>query len=200
MAPPRKTLRLAEIDPDQLALKVVRAALAHVRALHDDLRPLVSSPHESPSPLDVSPNQRAAALGTPLGQRVRRLALWAQRGMEAEIDLPSTSVQGDLAAVLAAAYGYPLGDAAAQIEATVDPNTALGLVLLAAAARCALILGDSLSVKALAVLAGISRRQVDRLVEERVLVPMKGSRPVRIRARDARRWLKSVGVPGVEEG
>lgn len=195
-------MRLADINPPTVAASVVRTVLEH---LHTTVMRL---DHTIQIGSVLGPD--VGALG--LRATTEALAHYAQRGLPVWDWTHHGHAADALLDVIAALYSRAadgdLDRTAIDVLDDVDPDDAIGLVLVAAAARVKLDRENALSARELAALAGLSASQVRHLIRTGELVPEGGPREgrgrgpaggQRVPAEEARRWLRARGVPGIEE-
>jgi hypothetical protein len=191
MTRPPSTLRLIDIDPGALD-RDLSAALAH---------------HVARLALPLSPGLTVHVAGphgdTGIGLTAADLARYA-RG-EGDLDDAVESYAVELVPLLASPLDPPSGPLPALLTAwlagevnvsDLDPSSLpdrLALVLTAALGREAVETGRPVTVAQLAALAGLDPNSVRRLARAGELDTTDGA----VSARDARRWLKARGVPGL---
>lgn len=166
---PTSRLRLRDLDPEALAREVTDAVLAHVLRLVD-----LTEPGRGSVP----------RLDRDLSRSVRCLAAYARDGT------PLDAPVGEYLVSMIPLYTSPMGESEiADLSSEVDPETPLGLVLVAAIARDRIATGVEMVIHAreLAVLAGLDVEHVRRLCR---------SGEIEQDAAGARRWLAARGVPG----
>jgi hypothetical protein len=139
-----------------VAVEIVRRALDHVSTLV--ARTL--SPGFALRPMEPSCDRVELCLQTDLYWTLLDFAAYAIRGHALDGDLEDYLL--DLLPLYATALGPP-----ATLEGLADsePSSELGVLIAAAIARDALAQGKALTTSQLAVLAGLSRRQVQQLID-----------------------------------
>lgn len=200
MAPPRvdSIPLLRDLDPRAVAADVVRSVLDHVQRVTFSLAPAVEARllaygadggARSPQPEDL--------VGTDLGMTVTTLVQYAQCGLPAWDWTDSGMASDGALSVMSALYtcaGTPeVGGGILDREDDVEPDSAIGVVLLATIARIQIDQRADVALRALAVLSGLSLRQVQELAAKGELA--KSGRGV-VTAEEATRWLSGRGVPG----
>jgi hypothetical protein len=179
MAPPSTKPTLPRIDPATLALETWRRAVDHIASLQMSLL-AIDAVGGAPEP------ERTEVYRT-----VRTLAHYAVTGEG--LDAP---VQEYLISLIPL-YSSAVGDGTVDVDGLVDgadPETELGLVIAAATARELLDTGlADLDLGQLAVLSGLSRRQLQQLAASEEIAVRDGE----VAPAEARRWLAARGVPGV---
>lgn len=190
MAPPTNKPRLRDINADALALSTAKALLEHVHSLVvSGLAPAWDSVRSTAGKTSAEQALRSTKLYT----TVRALAQYAAHGVALEVP-----VREHLASLLPL-YSGALGEGVRDVDAllsTADPETPLGLIIAAAQAREQLEQGAALlSTLQLALLASMSRRQVQQLVSAGEL---QGDARGLVSSAVARQWLASRDVPGVQ--
>lgn len=192
MAPPSKLPRLADLDALTVAADVCGLVLAHLARFAVPLSPGVT--------LDLRGDTDAAraAQSTGLGLTVQDLVLYAQTGDLGDWD-ESSGPHDALVEVCAALYGCagePGTFGIGEIEGEADVTTAIGVALVGACARWQIARREAVTLKALAVLAGLSVDQIDVLVKGDEIALASERRPRTVAAEEARRFLSGRGVPG----
>src|ERR1043166_4081095 len=149
MAPPTNRPRLADLVPREVAAQVTGLVAEHVARLLFHLDP--TAHFADPGP------------GSSLGFSAQLLCEWAQTGTNGEGWTPGMAMDG-IQAVCEALYsqaGYPGTFGTGDLRvAEIDPETPGGLMIAAAYARFRVVEGEPLSAAELAVLGGMSSRQV----------------------------------------
>ena len=174
MAPPRvsTTPLLSELDPQAVAADVVRLVIEHLHVTGD--------PSET----------------TEIGATAHALALYAQRGLPVwdwtDHGCASDACLSLFSALYSRAAGEQLGGGITDLPDDLEPDDAIGVVLLAALARIRIDQGADVALRELAVLSGLSRRQLQHLAASGEIEATDG----RVEAADATRWLAARGVPG----
>jgi hypothetical protein len=175
-----KLLRLSDLDPERFANEV--AWDVHARAQRDANR--LGMGYGVPLNLD-------AKVGAVIGRsRVHQAAwgcaVWATEGKGnlEDVTVMLRDLRADLQGVEA---GAPVPEP--------DLSTKAGLVLVAAAARLALLEGRALEAVAVATLASLDERSI-RAVAGKELPPVGPGRPMRFGAEVVCRYLYGRGVPG----
>lgn len=182
--------RLLALDPATVAVDTVRAVARHLAW---------SAIRLSPAQLRMVPDLGTASdaevASTDLGLTIQSLTAYAQRG--AMGDWPDVSCVSDaIQSVCEALYVRPLDGGTydgTEFDRDGDPDTAIGLVLLAAECRRSLSEGEPVTTRGLAALAGLSDSRVRQLV---VAGDLRRVKHERIRADDAKRWLSGRGTLG----
>lgn len=165
MAPPSSKPVLHHINPDELALSVTRHLLAQVRVTSFLLTSCLEVPKGFP------PDRLRSTL---IYRHVRDVARFARYGLKPPILRLSASMS--------------------ECRKFVEALPELALVMDAASARERLVEKKSLNSSELALLAGLSRRQVQLLMSTGQLAHEEGKVPALV----AKAWLKERGVPGVK--
>jgi len=177
-------MQLTDLDPESVAREGVERIVEHFYAIASRLDPTLVLA----LPTDVG----AAGLRPTL----HALTAYAQRGLPVWDWTDSGMAADGLLDALAALYGSPCGGleaTAIDVVDDVDPEDAIGLVLVGAAARIRLDQGRSVTARELAVLAGVAATYVRRLARKGELMTTD-ERPARIAAEDAMRWLNSRSI------
>ena len=177
----REPLRLAHLDPHRVAWAAVREVRARARRDLSRLNlPLSALPGDQVEDdlIVRSKTYRAARL----------CAEWAiiGRGAAEELDVLLKEVRADL-------DGRAVGDRPWRIP---DLTTAIGLVVVAAAARLALAEGRTVEAGEVATLASVDERTVRAAAQAGVLHPVAPGRPMRFAADEVRAYLYARGVSG----
>ncbi len=197
MAPPRTSTvpLLADIDPAKLAVDVCQTVANHIHSLAMHLDMSASLRIES----DAS---YIGAMG--LGATVQALTLFAQQGLPVW-DWTDTGCAADACLdVFAALYsqaGNPeLGGGITDMDEHVEPDTAIDIVLLATLTRIRLDQRTSVAPRELAVLSGLTDQQVRHLIRTgEISAEQDGPKAaIRVRPKEAKRWLAVRGVRGFE--
>lgn len=181
--PAPSTPRLATLDPATVAREAVDLVAEHVRRLT-----FYAGWDDGPSQIT----------GGSLGLEVSQLTAYAQTG--AVGDWPDASCAiGCLQTVCECLYsqaGVPGTFGGGPLDTDdADPDTAIGVVILAAHARYRLDTGprsQGVPLAELAALASVSPGRLRQLTASGELRSTDG----RVRADDARRWLAARGVAG----
>jgi hypothetical protein len=178
MAPPSTKLKLSQIDPDELAAKVEHDVVRHVKQLY-----LMVFGQELPE------------ARTELSGVVRAVAKYARGDMDAADELDE--LHGRLLLLLDALPDDPYQ----------DPETPLGLVMMAAQTRDWLGKeGHNVTAAQLGVLAGLSSRQIGELIRTQQIKGLlseregAGAAGYIVLNAEAKRWLAERGVPGFAQG
>lgn len=180
-------MKLADIDPAELARTTIREALD---AIHSQLFGLVV-PFADYRIVDGNgkPIDAENLSGSMVGHASGALTHYAQTG--AALDAP---VQ-EYCITLIPVAGDALDD-----SGTPDPSTPLGLVVAAATAREGLAAGRPVTTARLAILGGVTQARIRQLVAAGELDAKLDRSTDRdtllVRAEDAIRWLSARGVPG----
>lgn len=181
-------MKLADIDPQAVANTIVRTVVEHLFSTAMRLDPTLILPIRDD----------AGVFG--LRSTAHALALYAQRGIPVWDWTDHGMAADGLLEVVAALYSRAAdGDlerTAIDVIDDVDPDDAVGLVLVAAAARVRLDREEGLTARELGALSGMTAFGVRHLTRSGEL-PTDGERPARVPAEAARRWLASRGVPGI---
>lgn len=180
-------MALTDIDPDTVAKEAIDSLIEHLHRQAFQLAPGLTLR------LDGDPGC------TDLGATVRALAHYAKSGLPVwdwtESGMASDGLLSVLAALYSRAADHSLDHTAIDVVDDVDPETALGLVCVAAAARIRLDQRAAVTARELAALSGLSARRVRQLLDSGELEGDDG-RPARIKAKAAVRWLTARDVPG----
>ncbi len=180
-----KPLHLSDLDPQRTADEVAWGV--HVRAQRDARR--LGMSFGMPAGMDP----KITRISTLLAQsRVHKVALtcaaWATagKGTPEEVAVALRELRADL-------EGLELGEAPGR-----EPNlsTAAGLVVVAAAARLALVEGRALQAVEVATLASLDERSIRAAAAVGTLPPVALGRPMRFAASVVCRYLYGRGVPG----
>lgn len=188
MAPPTNRPRLSTIDPDALAIDIARAVADHIWQLGFAL---LRAPGDDVSGHGYDDERLAAS---EVARSVRYLARHAKDGTPPADRAPLQEHRITLIPL----WQAPLGVSEDPEESlVVDPETELGCVLRASAAREAIDDGRrSVTPGELAVLAGLDVRQVQQLVTCGEIDASREGREYRVAPEEARRWLAARGVAG----
>lgn len=171
-------MKLADIDPRELARSTVREALDRVHRVLFELAPLADYRIVDGGGKPIDPENIA---GSNVGEAVLALTRYAQTG--APLDAP---VQEYCITLI------PIAPDALDDSGSPDPSTPLGLVVSAAIAREDLSQGRGISTTRLAALGGVSDSRVRQLV---VAGDLNVDKAHDVRPKDAVRWLAARGVP-----
>lgn len=178
--------RLVDLDPAEVSVEVVRRVEEHIHRIGFGLMPGRTVRIDGDGPMDIAETARA-------------LTYYAQRGLPVWDWTDSGMAMDGLLSILSALYSRAadadLPETAVDVVDDVDPDDAIGLVLVAAAARIRLDQRVGLTPRELGALAGIGAAGVRRYVRGGEL-PAEG-RPARVPPEDAARWLAARGVPGI---
>ncbi len=183
--PKPSTPRLSTLDPRGVANEVVRLVTEHVWSLlfHLDSNARVEIPTDG--------------VGTSLGFSTALLVKWTQTGTNGE-DWNSGMAQDAVQMICEALYSragepgtFGIGPIEEAQEA-LDPDTSIGLLLVAAWTRIQLAQGLPVSAVQLAALAGLSAEHVRLLARQGELQLVEGE----VQSDEAKRWLKARGVGG----
>ena len=178
MAPPTNKLRLSQLVPDEVAADIAKRSIDHVANLTFSLL-------KGDAVLPAVKDYRI----TPIYRELRRFAYYAVHGAMFEGD----SVHHYMISLIPLWQSVCGADADVDgVSDTADPETPLGLVICAALARRRIALGETVSAVQLAVLSGLSDRQIRQLISVREIAATGGS----ISAKNARRFLGARKVPG----
>lgn len=179
MAPPSNKLRLADLEPEQVAEEVARQVIDHVW---------------STVLMQLSPSAEIRGIGEPRATQiysaVRDLAHYAIHGKQ-----PPDDVHEHFISVLPL-FSTIVGTEASMdgLSEEVDPETALGLVIRAAVARQRIADNSELSSADIAALASLSATQVRLLMRSGEIPAREGA----VAAKAAQRFLAARKVPGFE--
>lgn len=181
--------RLSRIDGPSLAEEVVRAVVTRIQSTALQLGPGIE--------VRISGLEEVRA-GT-LYHEILDLVAWAQRGEGQPDEVHDLCLSAATACWPAPIEGPDLTPAELYSEA--DPETRIGLLIVAAFARERIARGFGVTPRDLATLAGIDQSQVRRLIREGELaVKQESERKQEIPAAAARRWLAGREVPGFRAG
>jgi hypothetical protein len=185
-------MKLSEINPTELARETVDAIRAHIARVAFGLGPVYQW-HETSS--------GDGAENTDLGITVTELTKYAQTGQLGWWLHHSEPL--DACLTVASAYygaaGWP-GLPDTDFAADADPETSIGLVLVAAMARCTLAgypphgHADGLTARELAALSGLSYYHVTRLMGSGDIACSDDARGRVASVDEAKRWLRARGV------
>lgn len=196
--PTTVTLRLADLDPRAVAGEVVSQVRNHIAHLSLCLSPGIEWRESGGDGGDGS-LASARPAETNLGWTVEQLTRFAQVGELGDWREPATAADAilDVLSALYTSAGDPNIGGGDLDVADADPDSAIGLVLVASHARVRLARrgGAGLSARELGALAGLSATQVRLLARQGELTLEDGVCP---RA-EARRWLSGRGVAGLEK-
>lgn len=188
--------RLSQLDPRAVAEEVAGLVANHVAALLFTLDP--GAQWTCP-----------AGAGSSLGFTTALLTDWAQRGTNGEEWTTGMALDG-MQAVCEALYsqaGVPGTFGVGELDrpepdtdddpmADADPESTIGVVLLAANGRCSIAQGEPVTAAELGALADMTAVSVRALARAGELAIDLDTRPAVVAAKDARRWLAARGVPG----
>ncbi len=182
--------RLADIDPDALGLEVAELVLAHLARYALPLSPGVTLHIEGDG---ASSN---------IALTVADLTRYAQSGDTADWGDDSGALDAiqEVASILYSRAGEPGTFGLGDLEAEIDPKTGIGAVLIAAMARLALLGGKPVDARALAVLSGVAREHVYRLIRDGEIAARGEARSTEIAGAEARRWLSGRGILIAKKG
>lgn len=184
-------MKLTTLTPEQVAQDVVDALAAHANLALAHLAPSVTMAIKTPPTWE----------GTSIGIVAHALASYAISG--ANIGEPMTYVK----ALTAALYARPDSDGNDPDAPLADTaaDTSWRLVIRAALARHAIMLGADSTLRELGWLAGLSLEGVRHQVTVGELKARRkrdrdrpGSPATLVTSADARRWLTSRGIAGFE--
>ena len=182
MSRPASTPRLRDLQPDAVADEVVQLVVDHVTRLV--------------LAVDLSATWQVQPEACQLRWTTQLLVRYAQRGLAGtdwEDHGCATDALADVCAALYSQAGVPGTFGAGPLEEDADPETAIGVVLLAAHARVRMSRRERVPVRELAALAGVAPDHVRLLARQGELTV----EDARVRPADARRWLAARGVEGV---
>lgn len=215
MAPPTNKPVLEKLDATNVAREVVDAVREHIARLTFGLAPGCEwhehggfNPHAGETrddgakePAFLPPRPHESTLWATTEDLVR----YAQSGDTADWG-DATGAHDAALTICSALYSSAAvsGDGLGELVGEADPETPIGLVLVAAIARAALDGAPTpdrdpagLTVRELAALASLSAKQVKELIDAgEIRATNDGARKTRIALGDARRWLSGRGVPG----
>jgi hypothetical protein len=181
MAPPSTKPILRQIDPQSLGERIATQVLEHIARLSVHLSPGVV--------VHIDSRDGASASGVALS--VADLVAWAKDGVGALEEIPDLLL--NVASIL---YARPIDQGTFQVsdldEVEADPDTEIGVVLVAANARLLLARGQPIDARQLAAVSGGSAVNIRRLIREGEIGQQDGCVP----ASSARRWLSERKVPG----
>jgi len=188
-------MKLSEINPIELARDTVDAIRAHIARVAFHLGPVYQW-------REIDSGDGAE--NTDLGITVAELTKYAQTGALGWYGHASEPL--DACVTVASAYygaagwsGLPDTDFAAD----ADPETQIGLVLVASMARCTLAgcpphgHSDGLTARELAVLSGLTYEHVTRLMRGAEIACSDVARGRVASVSESARWLRARGVEGV---
>jgi len=196
MAPPTTKPRLADMDPESLARDVVRRALDHVQSIVTRIDPTWSARIVTVMGGDGEMPVGPDAHGLGIYATVVRLAHYARTGAlgDWQDDACAQDAVLDVMSLLYSEAGSGEIRGGEYDAADHDPETPIGLVIVAAMARMRLADRHTAGVSAreLGALAGITATQVRHLSRAGEIALEDGVVP----RREARRFLAARGVPG----
>lgn len=174
MARPTTKPRLAQLDPETMAMQAQENLLDHLQKVAErlgyDLIPTITT-------------------GTPSGIETTLIALcrYAQTGaLEGDLEeLPKTVLH-----VMDTFFSTPF--ATSREADALAPETPLELVLVAAVGRFRMGVGALVTARHVGALAGFDEQHIRRLARQKDLAIRDGKIP----ASEARRWLAAQGVMG----
>lgn len=180
MAPPRKTPRLEDLDPDALAKRIEGLVIAHLRRF------------------SLTPDAAAAAAREfEVGRRVRLLYRWARYG-----EGSATEAAASLVRLEFALFGRGVDESPPELVYEID--TEIGLLFAASRGRLLLAKKQSIPVVLLAAVAGANRQRIRQLLDagelRRETRPQAFGRQMDapVLCSDARKMLAIRGVAGFE--
>lgn len=176
MAPPSKKPVLKDIDPKEIGVAASEAVLHHLARFATMMSPGVT--------INIHGDPRESGLA----MTVSDLCEWAQTGK----GCGDTDARDTLQSVCEALYPRAIDRGTYQVadfDEDANPDTEIGLVVVAAAARLAILDGEPLSPGRLAALASLSPQQVRHLMREGELESKDGEIPAKV----AKRWLSARG-------
>lgn len=198
MAPPRTSSAplLRDLDPEAVAADVCGRVVDHLHSLAMRLTPAMLH-------LEGLDADRAGA-GSDLWFTTRMLTLYAQRGLPV-FDWESSGEAADacldvFSALYSSAGDPHPGGGITEAAEDVEPDDAIGVVLLAAFARIKIDQRGPLVARELAVLSGLALRGVQKLIAAGEIAAKPDSERAHplmlVRPAEAKRWLAVRGVPG----
>jgi len=138
-----------------------------------------------------------ATLST-LGAEAQALVAYAQRGLPVWDWTDHGCAADACLSVMAALYSSAGGDdIGGDLDDDVAPTDAIGVVLVAARARIRIDQRTPVSLRELAVLAGLSPRQVQQLAARGEITTRETPAGAVVESGEAYRWLSGRGVAGV---
>lgn len=178
-------MKLADLKPEAVAAEVCAAVVGHIRQLASGLSPSLADRVRG-----------ADAKGSDLELEVEALTGYAQRGLPVWDWKTTGEVSDAMLSVLSALHtsaGSPeIEGGILDAPEDADPDSAIGVVLLAARGRWRLDDGKPIPSREIAALAGIRYQSVKDLGVKGEIAIAGGE----VRAKEARRWLGARGVPG----
>lgn len=186
MAPPTTKPRLQQIDGPALAEEVVRSLVDRIQSTALQLGPGIE--------VRITGLEEIRA-GT-LYHEVLDLVAWVQRGAGERDEVHDTCLS-----VATACWPPPFEGAdptPAEVYSEADPETRMGLLIVAAFARERIARGFGVTPRDVAALAGVDQAHVRLLIRQGELEAEKGDDGITIAAETARRWLAGREVPGFE--
>jgi hypothetical protein len=180
-----KPLRLSDLDAERTAEHVSRGVYA--RAQRDAAR--LGMAFGLPAGLDPKTTRVGTVLDrSHVHKAARACAEWAMagKGKPEEVVIALRDLRADLEGVEA---GY------ASVREP-DLSTPAGVMLVAAAARLALVEGRTVEAVEVATLASVDERSIRAVASSGVLPPVGPGRPMRFGAEVVRLYLYGRGVPG----
>jgi hypothetical protein len=180
-----KPLRLSDLDAERTAEGVTGAVYA--RAQRDARR--LGMAFGLPAGMDPKATKVWTVLnGSQVHKVARAIVAWALagKGRPEELGLALRELRADL-------EGVEAGDASVREP---DLSTAAGVVLVAAAARFALVEGRTVEAVEVATLASVDERSIRAAAAAGTLPPVGPGRPMRFAAEVVRQYLYGRGVPG----
>lgn len=190
MAPTTTSPRLADLVPEQVAEEACQLVLNHLGRQIFVLSPACTG--EELSGLTAEDLAR----GSDLGLTVQDLVRYAQSGDTADwgSQLGALDALQSVCSVLYSQAGQPGIFEVGDLEGVGDPETPLGLALVAAWARVRLHQGEDLRTRELAALGGCTTAHVAHLARAGEIERASHGA---YSAESARRWLGARGVPGI---
>lgn len=189
MAPQTDSPRIKDLTPEAVAAEACQLILDHLGRQLFALGPALTGAELGR--LDAT----QAASGTDLGLTVQDLVRFAQDGDTADWGdyLGATDALQSVCERLYSQAGVPGTFELGEIAGTADPETPIGVVLVAATARIAIEQGEDVTTRQLAVLGGVTSEHLSRLGQKGEID--RAGRGT-YSAESARRWLEARGVGG----
>jgi hypothetical protein len=178
-----KALHLSDIDPERTAESVTRRVYA--RAQRDAAR--LGMAFGLPSRVDAK---------TPVGTVLNRSRTHKAARMCAEWAVTGKGAPEEVAAALRELRADLEGIEPGEASGEPDLSTPAGVVLVAAAARLALVEGRAVDAKEVATLASVDERSIRAAAGAGTLPPVGTGRPMRFAATVVRQYLYTRGVAG----
>lgn len=205
MAPPRTSASplLHELDPTAVAGEVCERILRHLGRLAFVITPTAEC---VPVARQADGSSRAAtaedlATGSDIGLTVQALTEYAQKGAPVwdweDAGMASDGCLSVMSALYTCAGSSGVGGGIADLEDSVEADDEVGVVILAALARIRIDQRKPVALRELAVLSGLSLRQVQHLAKQGEIAAIADGR---VSASHARAWLSARAVPGFRTG